>query len=73
MPAPMSDEDHEYMRQQTGVTDRQAEETPWRGLPHEHRVRILLGWIVLFTGILAAATVTNLIAGFVLFKTGHSY
>lgn len=73
MPAPMSNEDREYMQQQTGITDRQAEETPWRGLPHEHRVRILLGWITLFTGIVAAATVANFIAGLVLLNAGHSY
>lgn len=38
----------------------------WPTLTHEDRVRVLLGWIVTFTGIVALATVLSLVTGVVL-------
>jgi hypothetical protein len=60
MSAPMSDEDRQYMQQMTGAAP--ARPTP----THEAQVRTLLGWITLFTGIVAAATVANFIASVVI-------
>ena len=57
---PMSSADRAYMEAQTG---RSSTAKPTR--THEERVRVLLGWIVLFTGIVAVAVVTNMIIGFV--------
>ncbi|GEM_PF-4458740 len=61
MSEPMSAEDREYMQRMTGAPTSTA---PNR--THEQRVRMLLGWIVAFTGIVAAATVANFISGVVL-------
>lgn len=57
----MSAEDRAYMEAQTGRGS-----TPQPTRTHEQRVRVLLGWIVAFTGIVAVATVLNVISGFVL-------
>lgn len=60
MSAPMSDEDRAYMQQQTGQSSISPK---WQGRTHEDKVRTMLGWITLFTGIVAAATVANFIMG----------
>lgn len=33
----------------------------WVRRPHEERVRLMLGWIVVFTGIIAVSTVVTLV------------
>lgn len=57
----MSAEDRAFMETQTGRSS-----TSKRTRTHEERVRVMLGWIVLFTGIVAVATVASFISGVVL-------
>lgn len=62
MSAPMSEEDREYMQRMTG----QRAASQQQGRTHEQKVRLMLGLITLFTGIVAAATVADFISGVIL-------
>lgn len=57
---PMAPADRAYMRQQTGAG------APWWGSKTDaEKLRVLVGWTMVFTGIVAASVVTSAILGLV--------
>lgn len=63
MTEPMSAEDRAYMHSQTGAGVSRS--SWWDSKTDAAKMRVLVGWTMVFTGIVAAAVVTNMVVGFV--------
>ena len=60
----MSAEDRAYMQQQTGSGSRSSASW-WRSKNDAEKMRVLVGWTMVFAGIIAASVVTSALLGLV--------